>query len=409
MDLYTIAQARKDCVSTNVFSYSLDQDLIIWGSDITNNNDVKVVFLSVVWEMESLAGITSRLLTAVTEFKSKYSNAKIVVILNSWYKIYQLDISGINEICFIDYCLLERFNRVFNIGHLDYASTWNPDNDKFLVLTGKPDKLNRIRLLYLLKQAGLLDRATWSLFMPKLAFDKCHQLVPELSLEEFQEFVSTSLSSPDHRWIAEQPASFHHSGIPFDFNIYKNSKFQVVCESNFSIIVPTPWITEKTWMTILNHQPFIMAAEPGMLKKLKAMGFKTFEQYLSITDYDNITDSEQRLLSVVTNTKHWLDNISNYKTDIMADVEYNFQHFKNLAIKNIDNLTTVVNRYADISIHQVVQLYDPYQTIRWRTFYENIKGADWPKCDFEEQFYTLPAHVQQECIELFGYQPWKKA
>ena len=152
-----------------------------------------------------------------------------------------------------------------------------------------------------------------------------------------------------------------------------------------------------------------MAAEPGMLKKLKDMGFKTFEQYLSITDYDNIIDSEQRLLSVVTNTEYWLANISNYKTDIMADIEYNYQHFKNLAIKNIDNLTTVINQYTDISIHQVVQLYDPYQTIRWRTFYENIRGIDWPDCDFEEQFYMLPEHIQQECIELFGYQPWKKA
>lgn len=39
----------------------------------------------------------------------------------------------------------------------------------------------------------------------------------------------------------------------------------------------------------------------------------------------------------------------------------------------------------------------------WNEFYQQIKDPSWPDCDREENFHLLPAHVQQECIENFGY------
>jgi hypothetical protein len=39
----------------------------------------------------------------------------------------------------------------------------------------------------------------------------------------------------------------------------------------------------------------------------------------------------------------------------------------------------------------------------WREFYNEIKDPDWPECDKESQFDSLPNHVQQECILKFGY------
>jgi MoaA/NifB/PqqE/SkfB family radical SAM enzyme len=41
----------------------------------------------------------------------------------------------------------------------------------------------------------------------------------------------------------------------------------------------------------------------------------------------------------------------------------------------------------------------------WSEFYNEIKDPDWPECDNESQFASLPAYIQQECIEVFGYAP----
>jgi len=41
----------------------------------------------------------------------------------------------------------------------------------------------------------------------------------------------------------------------------------------------------------------------------------------------------------------------------------------------------------------------------WSEFYNEIKDPSWPECDNESQFDSLPDHVQQECIETFGYTP----
>lgn len=41
----------------------------------------------------------------------------------------------------------------------------------------------------------------------------------------------------------------------------------------------------------------------------------------------------------------------------------------------------------------------------WIEFYNDIKDASWPDCSNEDDFLTLPAHIQSECIDVFGYVP----
>lgn len=42
---------------------------------------------------------------------------------------------------------------------------------------------------------------------------------------------------------------------------------------------------------------------------------------------------------------------------------------------------------------------------QWADFYNSIKDASWPNCDHEKDFALLPDYIQQECKEVFGYQP----
>lgn len=41
----------------------------------------------------------------------------------------------------------------------------------------------------------------------------------------------------------------------------------------------------------------------------------------------------------------------------------------------------------------------------WSEFYNEIKDPNWPECDDESQFGSLPDYIQQECIAVFGYTP----
>lgn len=41
----------------------------------------------------------------------------------------------------------------------------------------------------------------------------------------------------------------------------------------------------------------------------------------------------------------------------------------------------------------------------WTSFYNAVKGIDWPSCEHESDFYSLPENIQKECIEKFNYRP----
>ena len=41
----------------------------------------------------------------------------------------------------------------------------------------------------------------------------------------------------------------------------------------------------------------------------------------------------------------------------------------------------------------------------WQEFYNEIRDPNWPECNSEGQFNTLPANIQRECIDIFGYVP----
>ena len=42
---------------------------------------------------------------------------------------------------------------------------------------------------------------------------------------------------------------------------------------------------------------------------------------------------------------------------------------------------------------------------KWLTFYQQVKGVDWPECENEEDFVNLPESIRKECIEIFNYEP----
>ena len=313
------------------------------------------------------------------------------------------------------------YRRILVKSESPIATHWSYDkNNKFLFLTGKPNKPHRIRLLYKLKQQNLLDRATWSLFMDQKNYYSTRALLPELSELEFYKFYSEYEKNPDKIEIVTEQGRFHYSGIPYNVELYQTSLFQIISETLFG--KTSPWLTEKTWLTIINQRPFLLAGPVGTLARLQDMGFRTFENYLT-THYDSIEDTEQKLNAIVTNACHWVNNINQYADNIAQDVKHNFYLMIALAQKNTTILQQFVMDHAlNCDIEEVVKFEDtsdyklsyfnsnctpgkPPATAdelfeRW---YNNIKDPSWPSCGSENNFSTLPKWIQQECIEVFGY------
>lgn len=367
-----------------------------------------VIILTALWEAVDISAWQPALTQVITQIHTHRPTVTIILIINSWYRTQPILVAGITEVVYIDFFLLMVAYRLEE-GDSCAAKTWNANLDKFLFLTGKPDRLNRIRLLYKLKKHNLLSCCIWSFFINDALKNRCLALLPELSTGEGSRFIEEQLRNPDLAPIIMQDKSLHYSGIPFDTTLYENTLFQIISETDYITNNRSPWITEKTWLAIINRRPFIMAAAPGTLQKLKIMGFKTFEQYQLNKDYDYILDNEARLTAIVDNSQYWLSVIQQQSVDIQKDIDYNFSRMTELITSNYQQLQNVIERYSlNCKINQIISFRDELQYATWINWYNRVRDPSWPDCAKEEDFSTLPLHIQKECIEIFNYIPREK-
>ena len=288
-----------------------------------------VLVCNILWE--------SSFSDKIDVFKELYKSfkkykIKTITIMNSYMKYLQVDFEKEfdTKICYVDYFLWRTYDRVINLQRSQANKKWNSHADKFLFLTGKPDRPHRIRLLWKLRSH--LQNCIWSLHINKGLIDECRKQIPELDQKKFEDFINTYRHNPDDVVVDHQEQSLHYGGIPYDVSIFEQSLFRIVSETHFNQN-SNAWITEKTWLTILNKCPFIIAGDNGILAKLQQMGFKTFETYLPIKDYDSILNKENKLNAICTNAIHWLTNIEN-KEAIDKDVEHNYRQLVSLAKHN---------------------------------------------------------------------------
>lgn len=280
---------------------------------------------------------------------------------------------------------------------------WNAHANRFLFPTGKPNRPNRIRLLYKFDLANLLPQCDWSLFVDEPTWNQSRQLLPELTDEEFDQYVKNHNRNLDGLAIFNFKDNSNHShGYPFDGNLYANTSFRVISETQ---AMDAAVISEKTWITMANNVPFILIAYPDNLQYLKYRGYQTFENYLPVPHYDSIQDQELRLDAVVTNTKFWLQNIHKQQENIRSDVQHNSNLLQQDIVDTINQTRQLLRALdePDRSVFSIIPL-SPEQHI-WSLFYYNIKAPDWPDCYLEENFKDLPFEIQHECQQEFGYIP----
>jgi len=372
-------------------------------NEIVNSSGTVVLFL--LWEAVNVSKWEHRLHSLVQQIKDKDPTRDTILIVNSWYRPHLTTekIKNIDTVVYLDFLLLLVYHKLIIQKESTVVSNWDLENNKFLFLTGKSNKVHRIGLLYKFFTQGMLSNAVWSLFYHADSLNDAKQFVPELSDSECKKFFMDHICNPDMVDVIESNGSTHYIGIPYGDSLYKNCDFQVISETEFG---NAAWITEKTWLSIINHRPFIMAGGTGILDKLTHMGFRTFNQYLKIPAYDQLDNPEERMSAIVTNTKHWLENIHQYRDMISQDVAHNFKKLLELAVQNLENIQHIINKYELNSTPEtLLPLYDLHVHKQWKNWYSRVRDPSWPDCNDERDFANLPAWIQQECIEVFGYKP----
>jgi hypothetical protein len=240
---------------------------------------------------------------------------------------------------------------------------------------------------------------------------------------DFNKFINHLTSFKSTEYLDKK---FSYFDLAVD--LHKKTKFSLIAETEFNTN-NKQFISEKTFKAIVNKHPFVLAANVGVLSTLKKMGFRTFENYLPVSDYDSITDPNLRLTAIVKNVQGILDMSDDEFLPLKQDAEHNFNIFAELVLNNRaelaatineTNISTLLDNKSIIELLHSKALYyynnlDKLQTlieknnqthriyddmINWRIFYSSVKGENWPKFCEQDKINTLPEWIQKEIKEF---------
>jgi hypothetical protein len=140
-------------------------------------------------------------------------------------------------------------------------------------------------------------------------------------------------------------------GSSYVHEMYTTSYFNILTETSYnyenSIIGNNIFPTEKTYRTIFGMQPFIVVTNPGFLKFLKSMGFKTFPEFFD-ESYDEIENPWERMNAIVKEIK----KICSLSLEELHDRYYNIfdklEHNRNRLIEIVDDRKMNYGNYLDV-------------------------------------------------------------
>lgn len=274
--------------------------------------------------------------------RSEISTGNIYFLLNSWFKHHKEDIESNNfKVLFVDTFLRFTYEKLLIQKVSEVRENWEYAPDKsFLMIIGKPYKTHRVPLLYILDQRNLIKPNTnYTLRVNRNPEHK--KILNKYSTNVFgtevagYDYVVSMQKELDVIFDKEEDKKdLHYTGIPYNVDLFQNSNFQVLIETNFHGI--KPWITEKTWIAIINRMPFILVSEINACRYLEDLGFKTYREYMKhpLYDTDASLSNLQRLELIADNIEDWSNNIQNYESEIKKDIEHNFNRFRELYIEN---------------------------------------------------------------------------
>jgi hypothetical protein len=117
-------------------------------------------------------------------------------------------------------------------------------------------------------------------------------------------------------------------------------------DTYFSTVVETHqqgtcyWPTEKTFKACAYYHPFLLIGQHHALKKLKQMGFNTFDNIFD-ESYDDINDFDLRVDAVIKNINNFKQ--VPYDAETQRRLQHNHDHFFDQALVESGIVTEIIN------------------------------------------------------------------
>jgi hypothetical protein len=247
----------------------------------------------------------------------------------------------------------------------------NADAKLGLFLPGKIDRFNRIVLMKKISELQLLDKMVYSCYYSSEELRNLHFVrsewfsdYNEVQWKKFTDFLPNKLDIENFN-----KSVLFGCGFPYDHNLYQDTLFSVVAESDLGLYTIKDYgpanLSEKIYRTMLNCHPFILVGNPGSVKKLENMGYKTFKEYMDNPDYNDIVNSNKRITETAKNLKNFSTNLLSNLDQVRSDCQHNINLVKehvradkvilNDLIKKVDTDVNLPSTIVD-SIVRVNQL-----------------------------------------------------
>ena len=178
-------------------------------------------------------------------------------------------------------------------------------NTRLFVYLNRQLKPHRIFALNKVEQKGLLDNSYWScleanssnirntsvFYGSDIRLPKVKEL--DGSTYEDDPYLPFNLTPKMYPDELKTERGFEGRNLSW---FHHKTYFSLVSESNIS--EHHIFLTEKVLKPIFYGQPFIVIANPYMLKYLKSIGYETYPEIFD-ESYDEILDSKERILKIV--------------------------------------------------------------------------------------------------------------
>lgn len=208
----------------------------------------------------------------------------------------------------------------------DTATHEQEKTHDMLALVGKINKPNRAPLLAKLKYLDQI-KTIHSFYGSETEFRHAAWLLGKDMFDDNKirayRHLKTLEANPDNIDYNLSNHASHYCGYPFDVELYEKTKFSLIMETHYDKREEI-FLTEKTFRTIINRHPFVMAATRGTCKYLQDLGYKTFGS----EEYDFIADDTLRLYAII---KHCF-TLTNTNKDLAKDCEDNYNTLERRAI-----------------------------------------------------------------------------
>ena len=189
----------------------------------------------------------------------------------------------------------ERYDNYENMQPNVIFDKESKDRDKYFLLLNRAPRMHRMAFICWLHSRNLLRDTFTSYPSEELApykFSKkvhlsiyfSNMLFVDKKIKSDALFAWKDLENNHLPLIVDvEEWDTNHYGTSADW-LYSRTFFSVVTESVFDDV--SLFLDEKVWKPIYNYHPFIILGCPNSLKKLREMGFKTFEPFIN-ESYDS--------------------------------------------------------------------------------------------------------------------------